>query len=173
MAVDITSYVEELTGELTEKAYKASDALGRIGSTEVVDAMIKLLEHPYPESRIMAARTLGLVENNSIALEPLMEAVKHKENSAIAGDLLMSLEGFDMSSLYVELFKMYLFGSFKVSAVAKGFLDFEEFDITPRVIKKAEKHWNHYSNNVKKDELYAIRKAEVEEMLDDIKAFLS
>ena len=172
MAIDISSYVSQLTGELDESAYKASDALGRIGSEEVVDAMIELLNHPYKESRIIAARTLGLVDNNARALEPLLDAVKSKENMEIAGDLLMSLEGFDVSKIYVELFRLYLFGTFKVSTVAKGYLDFKEFDITSRVIKKAEKHWNHYSNNIKHDEVFEIRKKEVDDMLADLRAFL-
>lgn len=172
MAIDISSYVSQLTGELDESAYKASDALGRIGSEEVVDAMIDLLDHPYKESRIVAARTLGLVENNARALEPVMTAVKNKDNIEIAGDLLMSLEGFDVSDIYVELFRLYLFGTFKVSTVAKGYLDFKEFEITPRVIRKAEKHWNHYSNNIKHDEVYEIRKSEVDEMLADLSDFL-
>ena len=51
-------------------------------------------------------------------------------------------------------------------------LDFKEFEITPRVIRKAEKHWNHYSNNIKHDEVYEIRKSEVEEILADLSAFL-
>lgn len=172
MTIDITAYVAQLKGELNDNAYKASDALGRIGSEDVLDAMIELLKHPYPESRIIAARTLGLVENNSRALDVVLESVKDKENSAIAGDLLMALDGFDLSALYVELFKMYLFGTFKISTVAKGFLDFKEFDITPRVIKKAQKHWDHYTNNIKQDEVYELRKVEVEEMLNDLKAFL-
>ena len=172
MAIDITTYVEHLSGELNETAYRASDALGRIGSENVVVAMIELLNHSYPESRIMAARTLGLVENNGEALMPLLEASKNKENSAIAGDLLAALEDFDVSEIYVELFKLYLFGSYKVSMVAKDLLDHKEFSITPRVLKKAQKHWNHYSNNVKQDEVYTLRKIEVEEVLDDLKAYV-
>lgn len=172
MAIDITTYVEQLTGELNETAYKASNELGRIGSEDVVNSMIELLKHSHLESRIIAARTLGLVENNGEALAPLFDAIKNKENSAIAGDLLVALEGFDLSEIYVELFKVYLFGSYKVSMVAKDLLDFKEFNITPRVIKKAQKHWNHYSNNVKKDEVYALRLIEVEEMLSDLQAFL-
>jgi transcription initiation factor IIE alpha subunit len=74
--------------------------------------------------------------------------------------------------MYVELFRLYLFGSFKVSAIAKELLDYEEFDITPRVIRKAEKHWKHYVNNVKHDEVFEIKKAEVEEMLNDLRNFL-
>jgi hypothetical protein len=172
MTIDITTLVEQLSGELNDKAYKASDTLGRIGTDSVVDAVIELLNHPYPESRIMAARTLGLIENNSEALEPLLQAIKNKENSNIAGDLLVALEGFDVSSIYVELFKLYLFGSFKISTVSKNFLDYKEFNITPRVIKKAQKHWDHYSNNVKQDEEYALLKIEVEEVLKDLEAYL-
>jgi hypothetical protein len=173
MATDITNYVSRLTGEMTENAYKASDALGRIGSEEVVAAMTALLDHPYPESRIMAARTLGLVKNNEGALASIIEAVKNKENQAIAGDMLVALEGFDLSNQYVELFKLYLFGSFKVSMIAKNLLDYKEFEITARVLKKAQKHWDHYSNNIKHDDVFDLRKAEVEEMLDDIRKFLN
>jgi len=172
MAIDISAYVKQLSEDLTETAYKASDALGRIGSEEVVDAMIQLLNHPNEESRVLAARTLGLVENNEAALQPILNAVKNKENKEIAGDLLMALDDFDLSEIYVELFRLYLFGTFKVSTVAKGYLDFKEFDITPRVIKKAEKHWNHYVNNIKQDEAFEVRKSEVEEILTDLRNFL-
>ncbi len=172
MAVDISVYLEELSGELSEKAYKASDSLGRIGSVDVVSAMIELLKHQNSESRYMAARTLGLVKDNGKALAPLLEAIQDKENSAIAGDFLVALEEFDLSGNYVDLFKLYLFGSFRVSMIAKNLLDHEEFDITPRVLKKAQKHWNHYSNNVKQDDVFTLRKKEVEEMFDDLKEYI-
>ncbi len=172
MAIDITGLVNRLSGELPEDAFKASDSLGRIGSEEVVDAMIGLLGNANPESRILAARTLGLVKNNSKALVPLLEAVKDKENSNISGELLMALEGFDLSGIYVELFRLYLFGNYKVSMIAKDMLDYKEFDITPRVLKKAMKHWEHFVHNVRHDEVFELRKAEVDEMLGDIKAYL-
>ena len=88
MTSDITSLVEQLSGKLKDSACKASDVLGRMGGVSVVNEMIDLLNHPYPESRIMAARTLGLVENNKEGLESLVEAVGNKDNHAIAGDLL-------------------------------------------------------------------------------------
>lgn len=172
MEIDISTLVSKLKGELSENAYKASDSLGRIGTEEVVSAMLDLLNNPNPESKILASRTLGLVENNSNALEPLLEAVKNKGNSEIAGDLLMALEDFNVSDKYVELFRLYLFGTFKLSMVAKNLLDFKEFDITPRVLKKAQKHWDHYTNNVKHDELFELRKIEVKAMLDDLRVFL-
>jgi HEAT repeat protein len=173
MSINIAPLVEQLSGELSENAFKASDALGRIGSGEVVTAMIELLDHPNPESRILSARTLGLVKNNNDALRPLLDAVKKKENSSIAGDLMMALERFDVSDIYVELFRLYLFGSYKVSMIAKELLDFKEFDISPRTLKKAQKHWHHYSNNIKRDELYALREKEVEEMINDLREFLN
>tara|TARA_R110002049_G_scaffold249507_2_gene423878 strand:+ start:247 stop:798 length:552 start_codon:yes stop_codon:yes gene_type:complete len=172
MAVEITTALKELTGELNDKSFNASNYLGSIGSEEVVNAMIKLLDDPNPETRFMAARTLGLVENNSAALTPLFEAFNKKENKEILGDLLMALEGFDVSDNYVDLFKLYLFGSFKVSKIAEDLLDHKEFNITPRVLKKAQKHWVHYSNNVKQDEAFELQKLEVEERLNDLRGFL-
>lgn len=170
--VDISKYVAQLSNDLTDKAYEASDALGRIGSDAVVEAMIHLLNHPNSESRFMAARTLGLVENNVKALDPLLEAIQNKENNQQAGDLMMALDEFDVSDKYVEIFKLYLFGSFKVSLLAKDLLDYKEFEITPRVLKKATKHWNHFVNNVKHDEAFILKKIEVEEILDDLKAYV-
>lgn len=170
--MDISLLVEQLSGKLTDKAYEASDALGRIGSEAVVKAMIELLNHAYSESRYMAARTLALVENNEDALEPLLQAIQRKENHNQAGDLLIALEEFDVSEKYVEFFKLFLFGSFKVSMVAKDLLDHKDFDITARVIRKAQKHWEHYLNNVKKDDLFILRKIEVEEMLHELKAYV-
>jgi HEAT repeat protein len=173
MAVDIKTLIEELSGELNDKAYEASDSLGHVGTEEVVTAMINLLEAPFQESRIMAARTLGMVKNNSLALDPMLQAIQSKENSGVAGDLLVALEGFDISDIYVEIFKMYLFGSFKVSNIAKDLLDHKEFNISPRVIKKATKHWSHYSNNVKQDDAYELQKMEVEERLAELTDYLS
>ena len=172
MPTDISVYINQLSEENNEAAYKASDALGRLGGEEVVEKMVQLLNHSHEETRVLAARTLGLIKDNAEALLPILEAVKDKQNREIAGDLLMALEGFDVSQIYVELFRLYLFGTFKVSTVAKGYLDFKEFDISSRVIRKAEKHWNHYANNIKHDEVFEVRKAEVEEMLDDLRAFL-
>lgn len=173
MANDIPALINSLNGSLPENAYEISDTLGHIGQEEVLDAMIRLLEHENDENKIIGARTLGLMKENKAALPPLLEAIYAKENIGIAGDLLVALEGFDISDKYVEIFKLYLFGSFKVSNIAKDLLDYKDFDITPRVIKKAKKHWNHYSNNVKQDDAYLLRKQEVEEMFDDLESFVN
>lgn len=169
----VAELVAQISGELDSKAHEVSDALARIGTDEVVEEMIKLLNHENPDTKFLAARTLGKIENNDAGLAPLLDAIQNKENAAIAGDLFMVLEDFDLSSKYVEIFKHFLNGSFKVSMQAKDLLDHMEFEITPRVIRKAKKHWEHYSNNVKQDELYDLRKIEVNEMLADLEAFLS
>jgi len=173
MAIDITPLIQQLSVELSDNAYKASDTLGHIGSEEILQAMIELLTHTNPDSRYMAARTLGLIENNEAALEAILEAVTNQDNAAQAGDLLSALEGFNVNSKYVEIFKLYLFGSFKVSLVAKELLDYKEFDITPRVLKKAQKHWNHYANNIKQDDAFKLRKEEVDDMLDDLAVYVN
>lgn len=168
--MDISALVNQLSGELTDQAYKASDALARIGSKEVLEEMIKLLEHPLDDSKIMAARTLGMMDDNADALDAVLEAIE--SNPTIAGELLVVLEDFDLSAKYVPIFKLSLFGSFKVATVAQDLLDHKEFDITPRVLKKANKAWNHYANNVKHDDVFALKKQEVEEMLADLQAFI-
>jgi hypothetical protein len=48
-------------------------------------------------------------------------------------------------------------------------LDSVEFDITPRTIRKAEKHWNHYLHNPEDEESVALKKLEVEPMLQELK----
>jgi len=171
--MNISQLILQLSGEIDDNAYEASDSLGHIGTEEVVTALVKLLKHNNSESRILAARTLGLIKENENALDSLLDAISASENAAFAGELLVALEGFDVSQKYVDLFKLYLFGGFKVSMFAKELLDYKEFDITPRVLKKAKKHWNHYTNNVKQDEVYELRKIEVEEMLNDIRKYIS
>jgi len=171
--VDITVLVKKLSAdELGDKSYEVSDDLARIGGAEVLSAMVELLKHANHESRFMAARTLGLMTQNEGALKPILEAINDKSNLRQAGDLLATLENYDLSGIYVELFKFYLFGTFKVSAIAKDFLDHKDFDISPRVIKKATKHWHHYANNVKQDELFDLKKIEIEEMLEDLKRYV-
>jgi len=172
MKQNISELIKQLSGEISDNTYEASDSLGHIGTEEVVVKLIELLKHQNSESRILSARTLGLIKENGTALDSLLEAISDQVNASQAGELLVALEGFDVSHKYVELFKLYLFGGFKVSMIAKELLDYKEFDITPRVLKKAMKHWNHYSNNVKQDEVYDLRKIEVEEMLNDIKEFI-
>lgn len=172
MAIDITASVKALSSELTDKSFKISESLSKIGTEEVVDAMIVLLNHEQLDTRFIAAKTLGEIEENNKALAPLWEAIHKIENKGIVGDLLSALEGFDISNHYLDVFKLYLFGSFKVSRIAEGLLDYQEFTITARVIKKARKHWSHYANNVKQDEAFELHKVEIEERFKELSEYI-
>lgn len=170
--MDHSLLIEKLKIATDENVYAASDQLAEQNTDEVLKSMVDLLKFDNPDTRYLAARTLGLMKNNSEALNPLLDAISDKNNEELAGDLMMALNGFDVSEVFVPIFKLYLFGSFKVSRLAKELLDYKEFTITPRVLKKTSKHWNHYSNNVKHDEVFELRRAEVDEMMNDLKEFL-
>lgn len=172
MAFDIAEAVKELSKELTESSFKTSESLSKIGSEEVVSAMIGLLGHDYPDTRFIAAKTLGGIADNGNALIPLWDAIHNVENKNIKGDLLSALEGFDISDHYVDVFKLFLFGSFKVSLIAENLLDYKEFTITLRVIRKSRKHWSHYANNVKQDEAFELQKAEIEHRFHELNEYL-
>lgn len=169
--MEVEKLINELKNPIDDVVYKASDSLAHSKDESVIDQLIELLNYDNLDTRFLAARTLAEIENNNSALSAMFEAINHPSNASIQGDLVMFLEGFDLSKSYIELFKLYLFGSFKVSKVAKELLDYEEFDITPRVIKKSRKHWNHYSNNIKHDAAYELMKEEVEEMLEDLQKY--
>jgi len=67
------------------------------------------------------------------------------------------------------VFRVYLFGNYKASTLAKDYLDELEFEISPRTIRKAEKHWNHYLHNPEDEESAGLKKSEVELMLKELK----
>jgi hypothetical protein len=170
--MNTSELIDQLTGEVNDASYEASESLATIGGTEVVNMIVPLLKHESLETRYIAAVTLGHIQENQSALELVLEAIQDKENLSIAGDLLPTLENYDLSTKYVELFKHYLFGSYKVSMLALDLLDHMEFDITARVIRKSRKHWDHYSNNVKHDELYDLKKMEVEDILNHLQEYV-
>lgn len=173
MKIDTNELVEIIAKGSDENGFKASDSLGKIGTEEDLNKLINLLNGSNEDVKFLAARTLGLMKENASALEPLLEAINDKNNETIAGDLLMVLDGFDISEHYVPIFKLYLFGSFKVSKIAKELLDYKEFNVTQRVLKKATKHWNHYQNNVKHDDAFKLFELEVKERLEDLELFLN
>ncbi|OEK04578.1 HEAT repeat domain-containing protein [Roseivirga misakiensis] len=164
--------IAKLSNEVDEESLEASNILVKAGGQEVLGAMIDLLKHENSENRFIAAKTLAGMSNNDEALAALWEAIEHQDNQDIKGDLVSTLQSYDISHYYVSVFKLYLFGSFKVSRVAENLLDYQEFDISARVIKKAKKHWLHYSNNVKQDEVFDIKKAEVEQRLRELQDYL-
>lgn len=168
--VEIDQLIVKLCDEQDVKAYKYSDTLGHTGGDYIVDAMIGLLKSPKEDVRYLAARTLSIAtKDNAPALPFLFEAIEAPENADKNGGLVEALSGFDLSEQFVPIFKLFLSKNFKVETMAKVMLDFTEFNITPRSIRKAEKHWNHYVHNTPHDELFTLKEIEVNEILEDLK----
>lgn len=166
---NIENLLAKMCDKQEEEAFKYADMLAEIGGEQVLKKLIPLIKSNDIEYVYLAARALAKIDGNQAALEAVMDAIHDKGNRHQNGALVQALEGFDLSSSFVDLLRIYLFGNFKSSLLAKEYLDYVEFDITPRVIKKAEKHWNHFVNNSKHDEEYRIKKTEIEEMLSEMK----
>src|SRR5690554_2062812 len=173
MEQDIDLLIDKMTNKEEREAYKYAEQLATIGTEEVFLKVRELLHHEVWEISYLAAKTLGKMEQKNEALDTLMDIVHDKKSITRSGELVEALEAFDLSNHFVDVLRIYLFGNYKASVLAKEYLDHTEFDITPRMIKKARKHWEHYQNNVKKDEAYEIKKKEVEAVLEDLEGLFS
>ncbi|MDN3670855.1 HEAT repeat domain-containing protein [Echinicola jeungdonensis] len=170
MAESIDQLIQNMCNKADEDAFLYADKLSQIGTKEVLEKLIEILKGEDIEDAYLAVRALSQMENNQEALEPLMEIIHSPANKDKNGIFVQYLEGFDLSQKFVDILRLYLFGNFKTSFLAKNYLDYTEFDITPRVIRKAEKHWKHFQHNCNHDHTYEIKKQEVESILGDLKA---
>jgi hypothetical protein len=168
----LESFIEKMLDPKESEAYRYAELLAKENNSEVLQRMITILQSDNPEHQFLAAKSIALTDDNAIALDSLLEEISDKRNKAIQGDLAEALEGFDCSDKFHQLFKLSLFGSIKTIAMAQEILDFEEFDITARAIRKAEKHWVNFSNNVKQDDAFELKKQEVEEWFEELKSFV-
>jgi len=166
---EIDLLIKKMQDKNDNEAYRYADQLAEIGGAYAIEQLVQLLDaHDY-ETEYLAGRALGKMEDNQPSLGPLLEAIHHPRHRQQNGHLVEALQGFDCSQKFVDILRIYLFGNFKASALAKDILDSEEFDITPRVIRKAEKHWNHYLNNAGNDLNFEMKKSEVETILSELK----
>ena len=162
---ELEKYIAILIDGTDENAFVAADRLAYMDTVEVVERLIPLISNENPDTVYLAARALSKTKENALALPAMIEELRKAElDDFKKGALTEALSEFDCSEYFVDVLKLYLFGSFKVSAMAKIVLDEQEFAITPRVIKKAEKHWNHYVHNIKQDEAFEVKKEEIESM---------
>jgi hypothetical protein len=150
-------------------AYLAADRLAEIGSEEIMQKLMELLSSPNHDTVYLAARALSKCKENAVVLDNVFELLKNGQQPFLKGILTEALSGFNCSEHFVEIFKLYLFGNLKTSAMSKEILDEQDFAITPRVIRKAEKHWKHYQHNVKQDDDFHSKKEEVEHMFSVMK----
>ncbi|TDQ19074.1 HEAT repeat protein [Algoriphagus boseongensis] len=169
MQDEIQKLFDRMTDPKESEAYHFADKLGSLADEEIKDKLIELVKGEDWEVSYLACRALSKTKFNEEALDAIFEKIFDRNNKAIQGAFVQILEEFDLNNRFVDLFRVYLFGNFKASTLAKDYLDGIEFDITPRTIKKAEKHWNHYLHNPEDEGSLAIKKSEVEPMFKELK----
>ena len=156
-----------------DEAYHFADKLGAMADEETKNQLITLVKGDNWEIAYLACRALSKTPWNEESLDAIFEAVFDKKNKSVQGAFTQILEEFDLAERFVDIFRVYLFGNFKASTLAKDYLDSVEFDITPRTIRKAEKHWNHYLHNPEDEGSLILKKSEVEPMLQELKELFS
>jgi hypothetical protein len=167
---DVDYLLTKMCDKSEANAYIFADKLAKIDSDEALHKLIELLKKGNMDDAYLSARALGKMGRKQEALDTLFEVIHDKKNQHQNGSLVEILENFDLSEKFVDLFRIYLFGNFKASSLAKSFLDTVEFDISPRVLKKVEKHWNHYCHNVNPEEGdYQVKSIEAQEIIKELK----
>ncbi|MCC5929904.1 MAG: HEAT repeat domain-containing protein [Cyclobacteriaceae bacterium] len=162
--------IERLKDPNEENAWKISDQLAALNDMAVAEKLLPLLYSEEDETQYLAARTLSKMKNNHSTLQALLDAIFDKRNQHRNGALVEALEGYDLSEHFNDVFKIFLYGNFKASFLARELLDSVEFELVPRNLRKAEKHFKHFSSNLKKDGSDAGRFAGAEEIIGELKA---
>jgi hypothetical protein len=152
-----------------KEAYLFADKLGKLIDDAGKDRLIELVKGEKWEVGYLAARALSNSSFNEESLDAVFETINNKVHRAHQGAFVQVLELFDLSDRFIDVFKVFLFGNFKASTLAKAYLDEVEFDISPRTIRKAEKHWNHYLHNPEEEGSLEVKKMEVELMFSEMK----
>lgn len=173
MEEEIQKLMDRMCDPTESNAYFFADKLGKVADEEVKEKLIELVKGDNWEVAYLASRALSVSKFNEEGLDAVLEAIFDKKKKAHQGAFVQIMEDFDLSERFVDIFKIYLFGNFKSSTLAKAYLDEVEFDITPRTIRKVEKHWNHYLHNPEDEGSVILKKSEVEPMLLEMKQLFS
>ena len=173
MQEDIQKLFDRMCDPKESDAYYFADKLGSLANEEAKDKLIELVKGDNWELAYLACRALSKTRFQKEGLDVIFETIFDKKNKSVQGAFVQILEAFDLSNRFVEIFKVFLFGNYKASTLAKVYLDEVEFDITSRTIRKAEKHWNHYLHNPEDEESVAVKKMEVEPMLQEMRELFS
>ncbi|WP_209329025.1 HEAT repeat domain-containing protein [Lunatimonas salinarum] len=169
---DLDGLFERFLNKTTETPLYFGQKLAKIGTEEVKERLLEVVRGEDMDNAYLAVKALSMMENKGDVLRELFATIHRPANRDKNGGLVSLLEDFDLSEYFVDIFRLFLFGNFKASTLAKGYLDYVEFDITQRTLKKAEKHWNHFLSNASKEESFELKKSEGAEILDEIRDLL-
>ena len=169
MQEEIQKALDRMCDPKESDAYHYADKVGAMADEETKGILLNLVRGEDWEVAYLACRALSKTSWNDDALEAIFEAIFDKKNKTRQGAFVQILEEFNLSDYFVDVFRIYLFGNYKASTLAKDYLDELEFEISPRTIRKAEKHWNHYLHNPEDEESAGLKKREVEVMLKELK----
>ena len=173
MDQDLERLFEKMCDPNESDAYVFADKLGLKADEVAKNRLIELVKGDDWEIAYLSCRALSKTPWQEESLDVIFETIFDRKNKDRQGAFVQILEEFDLSHRFVDVFRVYLFGNFKASTLAKDYLDQVEFDITPRTIRKAEKHWNHYLHNPEEPDSLTIKKAEVEPILLEMKELFS
>src|SRR5690606_20747136 len=128
MENNVDFLIERMTDKEEQEAYKYVDKLAAIGDEEVYTKTLELLKSDDWEVSSLAAKVMSKLDQRNEALDTLMELIHDRGNVTRSGELVEALEAFDLSNHFVDVLRIYLFGSYKASVLAKEYLDHTEFD---------------------------------------------
>ncbi len=165
----LTALYEKMTDPKEGEAFKYADLLGQNADEETRDVLVALIEGDDWEKGYLASRALAKSNFHDIGLESTIKAVFDKNNKNVQGAFTQVLEHYNLELKFVDLLRIYLFGNFKASQLAETYLNEVEFDLAPRTLRKAEKHWKHYQHNPEDEGSMEIKRRFVEPMLQEIK----
>ncbi|MHA7128801.1 HEAT repeat domain-containing protein [Algoriphagus namhaensis] len=168
-----TALLEKMLDPEEKEAYFFADKLGKNADEETRDRLLELIQGNQWESAYLACRALAQSEFADLGLQATLEAVFDKRNKGVQGAFVQVLEHYNLEHSFVDVLKIYLFGNFKASQLAESYLNEVEFDITPRTIRKAEKHWKHYLHNPEDEGSTQIKRDFVEPMLQEMRDLFS
>ncbi len=173
MDEEIQGLIKRISDPNEKEAFYFADKLGTKLDENSLAEVSKLVKGDNWEIAYLACRALSKSSFNEQSLDVIFEAIYDKKNRTHQGAFVQILEGFDLSLRFVDIFRVYLFGNFKAQTLAKMYLDEVEFDMTPRTLRKVEKHWNHYLHNPEDEGSLELKKQEVEPILDELRELFS
>lgn len=173
MQENIQKLFDRMCDPKESEAYFFADKLGGVADDEAKDKLLELVKGDNWELAYLACRSLSRTKFQEEALDVIFDTIFDKKNKSVQGAFVQILDTYDLSNRFVDVFKVYLFGNYKASTLAKVYLDEVEFDITPRTIRRAEKHWNHYLHNPEDEGSVDVKKSEIEPMLQEMRELFS